>query len=132
MNQVTLMFMQSNERMKQIIKGETKLDIIAAAQREFEGQIKLLNSIISIYGIASKNKRAISGFKQMNILDDTAAIDLELGDVENEKVKCKWKDRLITRQECLDFSGSNPDDCKGCEVGMETRDLLLNERRKND
>ena len=61
MNQITQMFQESNARMKSIMKGSFKLDEIAAAQREFEGQIKLINAVVSAFGIASKKKRALVG-----------------------------------------------------------------------
>ena len=56
MNQIAQMFMESNTRMKQIMKGDFQLDKISAAQREFEGQIKLINAVVSAFGISSKNK----------------------------------------------------------------------------
>jgi hypothetical protein len=99
---------------------------IAHAQREFEGQIKLINAVVSAYGISSKNKRALAGLQRMNLMDDTTAIDLMLGDPEIDKVKCPEQETLITRQECLDYSGSHPD-CAGCEIGIATKRKLLPE-----
>lgn len=125
MNQITQMFMESNSRMKKIMKGEFKLDEVSAAQREFEGQIKLINSIVSAFGIASKNKRALVGLEKMNIMDDHTAIDLGLGDPEVDKVKCPDMNKLIARGECLDYSGDHPEECAGCEVGLATKDKLL-------
>ena len=130
MNQVTQMFKESNARMNKIMKDELKLDKIAALQREFEGQIKLINTVVSAYGIASKNKRAMVGLERMNLMDDTTAIDLMLGDPEVDKVKCPEHDDLITRQECLDYSGKHYEECKGCEVGLATKNKLLGERKE--
>lgn len=117
--------MQSNDRMKEIMKGNFRLDMITAAQREFEGQIKLINALVSAFGISSKNKRALAGLERMNILDDTTAIDLMLGDSELDKVKCPHHDELIMRANCLDYSGSHIDDCQGCEIGRATKAKLL-------
>jgi hypothetical protein len=111
--------------MKQIMKGDYKLDAVTAAQREFEGQIKLINAVVSAYGIQSKNKRALVGMERMNLMDDTTAVDLMLGDPEVDKVKCPDRTELITRQECLDYSGSHFDDCSGCEIGRATKDKLM-------
>lgn len=107
------------------MKGEFRLDVISAAQREFEGQIKLINAVVSAYGIASKNKRALSGLRNMNLMDDETAIDLLLGDPEDDKVKCPDQNHLITRAECLDYSGSHYEQCYGCEVGKITKERLL-------
>ena len=125
MNQVTSMFMESNKRMRDIMKGEFKQDQVLAAQREFEGQIKLINTIVLAYGIASKNKRALTGLEKMNIMDDSTAVDLLLGDKEEDKVRCVLEDKLIARGECVDYSGSHLDDCRGCETGEESKRLLL-------
>lgn len=127
MNQVIKMFKESNARMEKIITGKFSLEEMTTAQREFEGQIKLINAVISAYGIQSKNKRAAVGMERMNLMDDTTAIDLMLGDPEVDKVKCPLRDDLITRQECLDFSGEarNLDDCSGCPIGKATKDKLI-------
>jgi hypothetical protein len=119
------MFKESNTRMKQIMKGEFQPDSVASAQREFEGQIKLVNAVVNAFGIASKNKRAMKGLERMNIMDQTTSVDLMLGDPEVDKVKCQLNDNLITRSECLDYSGSHFDDCKSCDVGSETKRILL-------
>lgn len=120
--------MESNNRMKKIMKGGFKMDEIAAAQREFEGQIKLINAVVSAFGIASKNKRALSGLRNMNLMDDETAIDLLLGDPEMDKIKCPEHDNLISRAECLDYSGSHYEQCSGCEIGAETKARLCPER----
>ena len=113
--------------MKQIMRGGAKMDEIASMQREFEGQIKLINAVVSAFGIASKNKRAMTGLERMNLMDETTAIDLMLGDPEVDKVKCPEHDYLITRSECLDYSGEPKhfEECSNCEIGKATKDKLL-------
>jgi hypothetical protein len=63
----------------------------------------------------------------MNLMDETTAVDLALGDPEADKVKCPEQDQLITRAECLDYSGSpkHIDDCRGCEVGTACKNKLI-------
>jgi hypothetical protein len=111
--------------MKKIMKGGFRLDEVSAAQREFEGQIKLINAVVTAFGIASKNKRALEGLNKMNLMDDSTAIDLLLGDPEVDKVKCPEHDQLITRAECLDYSGSHSEECSGCEIGKATKEKLI-------
>ena len=125
MNQVTQMFMESNSRMKKIMKGDFQSDQVASAQREFEGQIKLINTVVSAFGITSKNKRAMKGLEKMNLMDQSTAVDLMLGDPEADRVKCPIQGKLILRRDCLDYSGSHYDDCKGCEIGVDTKDKLV-------
>jgi hypothetical protein len=129
MNQITQMFMESNNRMKRILKGGFKYEEIAAAQREFEGQIKLINAVVSAFGIASKNKRALSGLKNMNLMDDETAIDLLIGDPEDDKVKCPELNRLLSSHECLDYSGDHNEECAGCEIGKSVKNKLCPTRQ---
>jgi len=121
------MFKESNRRMRNIMSGKFIKEEVAAAQREFEGQIKLINAIVSAYGISSKNERAMVGLERMNIMDPHTAIDLGLGSPESDKVKCPDKDGLIYRRECLDRSGSTEhfDGCQECDLGKETKRLLI-------
>ena len=107
------------------MKSSFQMDQITSAQREFEGQIKLINAVVSAYGIMAKNKRAEKGLERMNVLDSTTTIDMMLGDPEVDKVKCPVQDAIITRAECFDYSGSHYDDCKGCEIGIKTQQMLV-------
>lgn len=71
MNQVMRMFKESNERMAMILDNNrtTSLNELAAAQREFEGQIKLVNAVVSAFAVMSKNERAKDNFTKLNIID---------------------------------------------------------------
>jgi len=131
MNQITKMFMESNARMRKIMKGSFQDREIFAAQREFEGQVKLINSVVAMFGIQSKNKRAMDALNKMNLIDETTAIDMMLGDPEADKVKCPFHKELMTRADCLDYSGKveNVDDCRGCEIGEATKNMLLGDPR---
>jgi len=130
MNQIVTLFQESNARMKRLMKSiegvkKPDMEVIAACQRECEIQVKTLNSIASFYGIASKNKRTMQGLERMNIMDDQIAIDMGLGDPEIDKVKCPLQENLITRSECLDYSGHHYEECSGCEIGKATKDKLI-------
>jgi hypothetical protein len=128
MNQIVNMFKDSNRRMKRIMAGECSLSEMTVAQREFEGQIKLVNAVVNAFGIASKNKRAMKGLERMNIMDQTTSVDLMLGDPEMDKVKCPINDKLISREGCLDYSGSHFNECNGCDIGSSTKDALLGKK----
>jgi len=121
------MFEESNRRMKSIVSGKYKAENIAAEQREFEGQIKLLNAVVSAYAVTSKNARAMKDMQKMNLLSSTSAIDI-LATYEDEKVICPEQgEKLITRTECLNYSGDNGniERCQECENFGITRRLLL-------
>jgi hypothetical protein len=80
---------------------------------------------VQIYCAKTKNDRILKNCKQSNIADDTTAIDLGLGDPEVDKVKCPVEDKIITRADCLDYSGANYDLCGNCEIGKATKEMLL-------
>lgn len=71
MNQVMRMFKESNERMAMILDNNrtTSLNELAAAQREFEGQIKLVNAVVSAFAVMSKNERVKDNLTKLNIID---------------------------------------------------------------
>jgi hypothetical protein len=127
MNQIVQMFQDSNARLKSIMNGKYNRDQMQDANREFSDQIKLINAVIQAYGVASKNKRASISMEKMNLLDDHTAIDLGLP-AAGDTVKCPDKDTLITREDCLDYSGDN-DDCRGCEHFAKSRELLLDQTK---
>ena len=112
--------------MQRIFRGKFIPEQIMAEQREAEIQIKTVNMVIQAYAVTSKNKRTIAGMEKMNLLDENTAVDLGLGDMEVDKIKCPEKG-IIIRQECLDRSGEkkNYDTCKECENYEITRQLLL-------
>lgn len=94
-------YSQTEKRAKQILMA-----LIA-------GQ-KLKNGLLGqIYGI--------------NMMGKGQAIDVGEGTPDEEKVKCPLSEKLIMRAECLDYSGSHYDECKGCEIGRYTKSIMLPE-----
>jgi len=111
-----------------IIEGGAKtvdMEVVSAAQREGEIQIKAINSVVALYGVMSKNKRAKVSLDKMNLIDDSTTIDLMIGLPDDDKVKCPDLGKIITREECLDYSGSHTEDCRGCSTGEDTKRKLL-------
>ena len=113
--------------LKALVPDATKPDlgVIDRAIAVQLNQIKIINAAISGYAIQAKNRRAIIGLENQNIMDDSTAIDILPFDPDQEKVKCPLYDHLITRSECLDYSGSNADDCKSCYIGRATKKKML-------
>jgi len=122
--------MESNQIMKRLFKAiegvdKPDMEVITAIQRQMEINIKRVHAHVAMFVTSEKNNRAKTRWERMNLQDDTA-VDLLLGDPEVDKVKCPERDDLITRAECLDYSGKHSlDDCKGCEIGTATKDKLL-------
>ena len=79
--------------------------------------------------VATGGKANLNRLIQANLIGDGTAIDdkfITEEEQENEKVKCPGNDRLVSRHECLDFSGSTKfPECETCETGIITKRILL-------
>jgi hypothetical protein len=128
MNQIAQMFKESNKVLTELNKSTGRIDMenMNARIRALEVQVKMLNSVINIYAVASKNKRMLTSLGKMNVINETSAV-FAIGDPELDKVICPYHDNLITRSECLDESGmaENMERCQGCETGIESKRLIL-------
>jgi hypothetical protein len=125
MNQIVAMFQDSNSRLTKIMEGNYDRGQIEDAYREFSGQIKLVNSVVQAYAVSSKNKRAMAALGRMNLLDDQTAIAIGLP-ASADYIKCPQQDDvLITREQCLDYSGDTKNGCSNCPNLATTRKLLV-------
>jgi predicted membrane protein len=105
------------------------IDKVKQSREEAKVQLSATNCFISAYAVESKNKREgkvglVKALKQVRAMDETTVLS-GLGDPELDKVSCPEKNNLMTRQECLDYSGSHYEICRGCEIGKATKDMLL-------
>jgi len=128
MNQITKMLIESNKITKDFIDGKLPSEVAQVYVSLLNSQIKILNVIVNMYAINSKNKRALDSFNRMNLIDHNTAVDLGLGDPADDKIKCQERNSLITRADCLDFSGTHYEECGGCSYFESTRKLLLGEK----
>jgi hypothetical protein len=101
---------------------------------------KQVNTEIAIYSQTEKRAKLllqahVAGAKikggllneifKTNLIGSGEAIDTGNNDPEADKILCPCHDKLITRGECLDYSGDHHDDCFKCEIGRATKDKLL-------
>jgi len=85
-----------------------------------------IGHMVSIIVSAAKHGRKVGNLaEKQNLIDRTEAINT--GSPENEMTKCPDQEKLITRAECLEFSGDakNTEQCKSCDNFTITRNLLL-------
>lgn len=99
----------------------TRLDI-------YNQTAKRINMLIQIAVKAENNGNKDKIWKRldtMNVIDESVAIDMGAADV---KIKCpEHGGGLITRDDCMDFSGSerNIDRCQKCEQFTITRKQIM-------
>jgi hypothetical protein len=113
---------ESNKRTERILTGKYNRDEILDAQKEAEIQLKAVNQYIQIMAVASKNERAMATLRKKGIMDGFTTIALPT----DGEVHCKERDVSISKEECLDYSGSHTE-CQDCEVFGHTRKVVLGE-----
>lgn len=123
MDQLTKILNESNQRMERILKGKYNRDEILDAQKEAEIQLKTVNQYVQVFAVASKNERTLSTLKKKGIMDSFTAINLPAID---GKIECDEQHKFITKEECLDYSGSHQE-CQGCDLFSHSRKTILGE-----
>lgn len=111
---------------KQLENGQIGIEYYMARLAAKSQLEKISKQIIQIYALqAMRGGGILEEAKKINLLSEGEAIDLD-ADPETEKIKCPEKDdALITRAECLDYSGSHNGECNGCDHKVITQNLLL-------
>jgi len=110
-------------RTKKIDERQVNTEI--AIYSQIEKRAKLL---LQAYTSGAKVKQGLMReLVESNHVGEGEAIDIREENAENDKVRCYEQDAIITRQECLDYSGTHSD-CAGCEIGIATKRKLLPEQ----
>ena len=123
MNLVVQKLTEINEALDKFKRKEMTVDEVQAFVSLTNAAHKWANMALQAYAIESKNKRVMKSLNKMNIMDEDTAI--EIGAIGDGKVKCPVQETLITREECLDYSGSHNGDCSGCDIGIVAKELLI-------
>ena len=82
--------------------------------------------IVQVEHMAAKfGKKVSNRIERRNVLGDSQAIETNT-DPEIEMIKCPEKDfRLVSRNECLDYSGTHNEECTTCDHKPITQNRLL-------
>lgn len=106
--------------------GKMDIEKFMANMRAFDQTHKLYSTKINAYAVAIKASRGIKRLMERETLIGHGSIPvIEDGAFEVEIIKCPdQNDKLITRAECLDYSGGHPT-CLTCEHDKITKGLLL-------
>lgn len=111
---------------KDVMSGQMTPEVAAVQIGFFNQTSKRVSQMIQIAALSAKNKRSANSLVAANVIGDGQAIQIENTDIE--VVKCPEKgDRCISRDECLDYSGSeqNINHCQSCEHFSKTRKYCL-------
>ncbi len=127
MNLVVQKLTEINEAITKFQKKEMTVEEVQAFVSLTNAAHKWANLALQAFAVESKNRRVMKSLEKMNIMDGDTAV--EIGAVGDGKVKCPVQDNiLVTREECLDFSGGHNDECRGCETGKVAKELLIDRR----
>jgi len=100
---------------------------LIGAYSQTEKRTRLMLQAFTLF--ATGGGVGLSRLIRANLIGDGTAIDDKFitdEEQENEKVSCTGNDQLISRHECLDFSGSIKfPECEACETGIITKRILL-------
>ena len=129
MQQVQLLNKEEIRPKKRCLKcGEWKdFDYINAKIALFSQSDKRQKTLIQLLALMGKYKNGNTILKKMyamNLITEYEAISMAPIDFEKELVICPIGDKEITRAECLDYSGSHYEECRGCEIGLSTKKWL--------
>lgn len=98
-------------------------DLIAGYSQLEKRQKNMI--MIQSLAVKANNNKPIKNLEKQGVIGGRTTIDLAIEEKEDQTVRCPINGDIITRAECLDYSGTHMDDCKGCGNFKETRDLLL-------
>jgi len=117
-------------RRTQELWREKKLsdDDAATELRFFKRREQVIKQVVAIkmHSYPEGGNKFQNSLASAQIDNATSAIRLLPLQAEHETVLCPLLNKEMTRGECLEYSGEQThyEDCKGCEVGLETKRLL--------
>lgn len=114
--------------LKQFAAGKMTENQFAAAMAVYNQTEKRAKLIIQaiVADARTPRKKIISRLIAKNLMGDESAIDYVADEIGQEKVICiEQQNNLITREDCLTYSGQNMSECSDCDHFNITRRLLL-------
>jgi len=104
---------------------------IRSGKVSFEQYMAQMGGMAQVGKMLDRHIKFLNTERTLKISLRNVGPDLILYDLEKEEVACPGAQKSIERQQCIDWSGSNKfDECKGCEVGIQTKTLLLPQKTK--
>jgi len=109
---------------KQIDAGTVKPEVVMMKVALLSQSEKRMNLLLKAMAQGAKyGKKQMEQIVSKKIMGDEKAIEsAENNDMES--ITCEKTQTTITRQECLDNSGEQKKECKGCETGVITKRIL--------
>lgn len=109
-----------------IIDGKIDHEKAALIMKTYTESGKRVDQYIKVVALTINHGKSARQIIAKNIISEGTAIDVCTPQIQ-EKIKCPAKgDRLVSRDECLDFSGEsrNIDKCQKCDNFITTRRQL--------
>ena len=111
---------------QRIDQGTIKPEVVNAKIAVFSQTEKRVKLYLQIMSTAAKygDKGAVARLKNSGLIGGQIAIE---SSPSLQMIPCPEMDKAITREECLDFSGSaeHLTSCQGCKEFNATRNILL-------
>ena len=113
---------------KLLIEGKLEREDAKIWLNALKESHKRVSTILEFY-IACNKPHLIEGrFHSLNLISKGEFVQTS-GEIEIEMLKCPDQDKVITRENCLSYSGEekNIESCRSCENFAITRKLLIKE-----
>jgi len=112
------------DQRKRHLAGKLKSEDALIQLGYFSQSEKRTKQMLSALSIGAKHGKVLMNqIMRTNIISDSA-IDCRVIDDEEDTIKCEHTLDIMTRQECLDFSGEDGTCCNGCETGLINKRIL--------
>lgn len=119
-------FLEINLRM--IDEAMRLREDLKLGKTSFENYMAQMGGMTAIGKMFDRHLRFLNTEKTLKISLTDVGPDLVGYSPETEMVECPGSQRQIERDQCLDWSGEAKFlECDGCEIGKQTKNLLLGE-----
>ena len=87
----------------------------------------LQNNMIKIeqMRLQAGNNTPVNKLIEQNLIGNRIALNLKVEERGLETIRCTYNEKIITRDDCLDYSGSHMDQCAGCHHNKATKQALI-------
>lgn len=109
--------------------GKIDIRMFNAKMRVADVKERVARDMIAIKSLDVKanNSKASKWLAEAGVVGGRTCIDMRKEEREAETIRCPINDNIITRAECLEYSGGHMDECEKCHHFGQTRKLLVDD-----
>ena len=111
----------------QLLKGQITPKDCLMRLKIYKATAERERMILDMYKLSTLKGLSLGKISKSGLFDDEEVIPVSFLCRDEEKLDCPDMDRVVTRSECLDFSGeaANNGNCSSCPNYEKTRTALM-------